>query len=279
MLTNNDILKSLMEDYQFIDIMNADIIQEGLFGKKAYRVSDNNTNQGYLNANMHVYNSPKMALRSEIGSRCHGKLKEWKQYQSNINEYDTDIIINEKYEKLLDTIVYLYTCEIYDNFENNESKYGKSIRKNSKIISVEKNTLRNFIRKYNIGIIIEKNSGNTNERQKLLTIARRILEDGLKKLKSKYPLKDSIYISRTNDEYYIEEKDNFIDGSGNRISIAYYDLWKFTDDARDRDETQNFWKYFKELEYGVNRELSRYGAKITAENGDWDTGPLDLVVR
>lgn len=112
---------------------------------------------------------------------------------------------------------------------------------------------------------------------KLLTDTISIFKNELKTLKSKYPIKNSIFMS-ANDEYYKEDKDNFINGKNKSLGIAQYDLYKFSNNARNTDENKKFWKYADELTDNVNKEISKYNAKIEAD-GDWDTGSFYLEIK
>lgn len=115
------------------------------------------------------------------------------------------------------------------------------------------------------------------DRSKLLSDTISIFKNELKKLKDKYPIKNSIFMT-SNDEYYKDDKKSFIDGKNDSLGIAQYDLHKFSDKPRDTDENKKFWKYANEMINNVNKEISKYGAKVVAD-GDWDTGSFYLEIK
>lgn len=239
---------------------------EGMFDNQGYYATE------YKNYKLdYVYDSKKKALRSIIGNRCNGKLKEWSEYQSNINEYDTAIIIHKKYESKLKTLkINLHTVRFRGRFEGNEKKYGKSIV-DTPVIDVETDTAINFIEKYNIPIKIEGSDSNPGERNKILKFAINTFKEELQSIKKEYPIKNSIS-SETDDD-----KDDFIDGVKDQVIIGSYDLYKFTNTPRDDEKQEEFWKYSREFEKNVNSKLSKYDCKIKA-SGDWDDGFYYLKV-
>ena len=79
----------------------------------------------------------------------------------------------------------------------------------------------------------------------------------------------------SNDEDYKNDKNSFIDGKNDSLGIAQYDLYKFSNKPRDTDENKKFWKYADEMTNKINKEISKYGAKVVAD-GDWDTGSFYL---
>jgi len=115
------------------------------------------------------------------------------------------------------------------------------------------------------------------DKSKVLSDTINIFKNELKAIKNKYPIKNSIFMT-SNDEYYKDDKKNFIDGENDSLGIAQYDLHKFSDKPRDTDENKKFWKYANELTNSVNEEISKYGAKVVAD-GDWDTGSFYLEIK
>ena len=115
------------------------------------------------------------------------------------------------------------------------------------------------------------------DKSKLLSDTINIFKNELKKIKDKYPIKNSIFMS-SNDEDYKNDKKSFIDGKNDSLGIAQYDLEKFSDDPRDTGENKKFWKYADEMTNNVNKEISKYGAKVVAD-GDWDTGSFYLEIK
>lgn len=266
-----NLFESIMENPNI-----SDILEEGLFSIYGFCVSSKKITGKYIDDRTSVFPTKEKALRPTVKYECKGKLTNPKQYQTHANENDLALIIPKKYEKNLDKDFYLYKCKLNKGFSGNDKKYGVLSDDKTIIVGSEKDTLRNFIKKYHISIEVEDTKDGSDDRAKVLKLAIGVFEKELRSIKSKYPIKNSIYIRSKSD--IEEDKEDFIDGVSNYISIGSYDLWKFTSKARDEEENEKFWKYSNEFQSNVNKELSKYNASIKAE-GDWDDGFYDLHMK
>jgi len=261
---------------------NCVFLNESLFNKQSvgyyattYPVSGNT-----LRTNTSVHETKSKTLRVQIGFSAKGRLAEWKEHESSINEYNTPIIINRKYESALKNLkIYLYKVRFQGSFvSKSDKKYGKQLRTETEILETEVDSAANFIKKYNIPITFEDSKSNPDERKKLLVFAINTFKEELKAIKAKYPIKNSIGILDYASESYKDNyRDDFIDGVKDKLPIGDYDLLKFSKTPRDTDIQNEFWKYSDEFERNVNAKLSKYKCQIKAD-GDWDDGYYYLKV-
>jgi len=260
---------------------NCIFLNESLFDKSSYGyyATTYPVNGKELKVNTNLSYSKQNTLRSDIGYHCKGRLAEWKEYQSNMNEYNTPIIINRKYESTLKNLkIYLYTVKFKGSFvTKNEKKYGKQLKVDTEILETEVDTAANFIEKYKIPIQFEDSKSNSTERKKLLVFTVNAFKDELRAVKAKYPIKNSIGLLDFAERYHKENREDFIDSVKDKIEIGYYDLFKFTKTPRDQELQNEFWKYSDEFERNINNKLSKYKCKIVAE-GDWDDGYYILKI-
>lgn len=100
----------------------------------------------------------------------------------------------------------------------------------------------------------------------IMTEAKKALAE----LKKEHPdIKKSLVLC---DKEYGKE---FLNGDSKSFGIIEYDVWEWTNKARDKDVTEQFWGYERELLAKLEPLATKYGGIL--EGDDWDSGAIHFV--
>jgi len=259
---------------------NTSPIVEGLFPVKVYTCSYNKIDINKKKSYVFVYNNPKHAVLSKVGSKYdgpNGKAERMGKYQTNIIDGQGSILVNSKNKDKLNKEVYLYelTCMKISK----PGKYGDSVNISNivKTRLISNKSLLDMAKSYGINIVINDNTTDTNSRKKLYTQVLNISKEELKKINSKYKLNGAIHNIDKSD--YEDLLNDFYNGEENEAPIFDWDLYKYSTHPRtDSTVDTYFWKAAMELESNINKRISSLDCKVSIE-GDWDDGVIELQCK
>ena len=190
-------------------------------------------------------------------------------------------ITKSNYEKVFkdNDTYYLYTVKAKTS-EGVENDFVKDI----KIIDKKEGTLKEFIDKYNIkkDIASEK---EFKDRGKLQKEAANVAKSIITKLKSKYPkIEDGfgviMYDKFHEDDIEYKRLIEFKYGMENYIDIIWCDAWEYTDQKARAEELYNgYIECFNDIFGEFKKVMEKYKNVTVDYYGDWDDGPIVIIVK
>lgn len=254
---------------------SSSIVTEGIIPATAYMVSNKLVKNGSCDG--WCFDVPAKAIRQAMRTACGAKLENPpSQYATNINETDGMIIIDQSSaDKMTSGQFYLYKVRSTALEHERLAKYGDSINKNDRcsVSLVKSGTLKELADAYRVPHKIQSsNASGVSKRGSILTTVIKTYTSELSKF-------DQRYSKAIRVENVSVDRDNFVNGFINEVSIGYWDIHKFTKNARDDVEANAFWTADREFRNIVNSKIANLGVHVTNEGDDWDCGFHRLVIK
>ena len=137
-------------------------------------------------------------------------------------------------------------------------------------------TINTIINKYDIKFDIKDTTSVEKSRAKIYNEALKISKQIVKEALNKYPGGKAGFAA--NGFYDDDEKEEFLSGIEDNFPVVNCDAWEYTGGkARDEEEYKKYTECFNFIYGQCKEKLSKYG-KIDYY-GDWDDGPIVLIVK